>query len=153
MIWTLLYKSERSVRTWTSVQSTGTFPTSFYILSLVQCMWELWWTKWYWDRLFSEHFHSSAISCSVDCYFITDVSGQPIGPIVKSQGSGTAWPLKPYHFYSQTMTCADQQIESPVVKILKVNSRWHFVELRCYNLSIVLNEDDTLKFETSWICV
>jgi hypothetical protein len=135
---TLLYKSERSVHTWTSVQFTGTFPTSF-ILSLVQCMWELWWTKWYCDRLFSEHVRSSAVSCSVDCYFITDVSGQHIGPIVKSQGSGTFWPLKPYHFYSQTMTSAGQQNESPVVKFWKSTAGdifcWPTV-LQCINCTL-----------------
>ena len=64
----VLYKSEISVRISTSVQFTGTFPTSFYILFLVRCMWELWRTKWYWDRLFLEHFRSSAISCMVFYY-------------------------------------------------------------------------------------
>jgi hypothetical protein len=88
-------------------------------LSLVQCMWDLWWTKLYWDRLFSEHVRSSAISCNVDWYFTTDVSGQPIGPIVKSQGSRNAWPLKPYHFSSLRMTSVGQQNESSVVKFWK----------------------------------
>jgi hypothetical protein len=116
--YSVLYISETSVRTWTSVRFTETFPTSIYILSLVQCMWELW-TKWYWDRLFSEHVRSSAISCSVDWYFITDFSGQPLGPIFRSQGSGTAWPLKPYHLYSLTIHSVGQQNESQVVKFWK----------------------------------
>jgi hypothetical protein len=39
-----------------------------------QCMWELWWTKWHWDRFFSEIFSfrlSISFYCGSPCSYIT----------------------------------------------------------------------------------
>jgi hypothetical protein len=48
-------------------------------------MWDLWWTKWHWDRFFTEFF-SFSLSVSLfhqDSIFILPSSGgRTIGPLV-----------------------------------------------------------------------
>jgi hypothetical protein len=38
-----------------------------------QSMWDLWWTKWYWDRFFSKYFDFTVIVSFQQCSILIDL--------------------------------------------------------------------------------
>jgi hypothetical protein len=69
----------------------------------VQSMWDLWWTKWHWERFFLKFFSftlSSAFRCGFpDAYISRQTNNRPV--------SGCSSEISPHHNNNQGDVCGE----------------------------------------------